>query len=152
MKILNIYIDTSIIGGCFDDEFKEVSNLIINEIKRGKFTAVISQVTLDELKSAPDNVKSVLNNLPKNKVMYLPITEEAIELANDYINENVLTEKMFSDALHIAIATVNKVDVIISWNFKHIVNLNRIRGFNAVNLLNGYSTIEIRSPMEVLYE
>lgn len=57
-----------------------------------------------------------------------------------------------SDALHVALATIGRVDVMVSWNFKHIVNLNRIRLFNAVNLEQGYGLIEIRTPMEVLYE
>ena len=60
--------------------------------------------------------------------------------------------KFFEDALHIAIATINKVDVLVSWNFKHIVNINRIRLYNSVNLKSGYSMIDIRSPREILTE
>ena len=77
-------------------------------------------------------------------------TPEAEALADAYITENVISRKCLDDCRHIAIATVNKVDVLASWNFKHIVNFNRIRGYNAVNLRNGYNLIEIRNPIELL--
>ena len=60
--------------------------------------------------------------------------------------------KIFDDAVHIAMSTVNKIDVLVSWNFKHIVNLNRIHLFNSVNIKEGYNLLEIRSPMELLNE
>ena len=72
------------------------------------------------------------------------------ELAEKYLKEKIVTTKFRADALHIAIATINKVDVLTSWNFKHIVNLNRIRQYNSVNLKYGHSLIEIRSPMEIV--
>lgn len=73
-------------------------------------------------------------------------------LANHYLDENVVSDKYLIDAQHIAIATVNKVDVVVSWNFQHIVNLNKIRSYNGVNLKYGYSLIEIRSPRELIHE
>ena len=80
----------------------------------------------------------------------LQLDAEALELANAYIAAAVLSPRMRADAQHIAIATIARVDVIVSWNFKHIVNLERIRGYNSVNLRNGYPMVEIRTPREVL--
>ncbi len=77
------------------------------------------------------------------------LTEEAILLAESYLAENVVGKSSRTDCYHIAIATVLKADILVSWNFKHIVNIQRIRGYNAVNLLRGYQTIEIRTPREI---
>ena len=78
------------------------------------------------------------------------LTEEAVELANKYIADNVAGKTSLDDCRHIALATINKVDVLASWNFKHIVNLTRIKGYNGVNLKNGYQTLEIRNPKELV--
>ena len=77
-------------------------------------------------------------------------TEGARELAEQYITAGVIGAAKRVDAQHIATATVHRVDVLVSWNFKHIVNLERIRGYNSVNLRNGYPLLEIRTPQEVL--
>jgi hypothetical protein len=71
-------------------------------------------------------------------------------LAETYISEGALTNKSYNDALHIALATINNADVLASWNFKHIVNINRIRLYNSINLKLGYRLIEIRTPREIL--
>lgn len=73
-----------------------------------------------------------------------------MKLAEAYINEGALTNKSYNDALHIALATINVADVLASWNFKHIVNINRIRLYNSINLKLGYHMIEIRTPREIL--
>ena len=86
----------------------------------------------------------------KEKLEFVSVTGEIEELAENYIKEKIVTEKYYEDALHIACATVYQLDLLISWNFKHIVNFNRIIQFNAVNLKNGYKTLQIFSPMEVL--
>ncbi len=88
--------------------------------------------------------------VPEENIEHVFLDEESIALANAYLKEGVIAERSLSDARHIAIATVERVDVLVSWNFKHIVNLNRIRMINSVNLKFGYSLIEIRSPMEVV--
>lgn len=116
MLRLRIYVDTSVIGGCFDEEFKEDSTRLFEEFVSGE------------------------------KV------EESVALANAYIKEGAVAEKSLSDARHIAIATVERVDTLVSWNFKHIVNIYRIHLLNSVNLKLGYPMLEIRSPKEVLYE
>lgn len=147
---LRIYIDTSVIGGCFDSEFKEWSDKLFEEFKTGIKIAIISDITLDELNLARDEVKKQINFIPKQFKEYILNNEETEELASQYIKEKVVTKKFYEDALHIAIATVNKVDVLVSWNFRHIVNLDKIRMYNAVNLKNGYSFIEIRNPRDIL--
>jgi hypothetical protein len=82
----------------------------------------------------------------------LSYTDEVANLAQNYLDENILTENYEEDAFHIAFATVYNVDVLISWNFKHIVNFSRINQFNAVNSKQGYKPLEIRSPRELFYE
>jgi hypothetical protein len=80
------------------------------------------------------------------------VTDEVLDLANKYVLEKIITKKYFEDAMHIAFATIYQVDLMVSWNFKHIVNFNKINQFCAVNLKNGYKEIKIFSPMEVLNE
>ena len=147
---MRIYIDTSVFGGCFDEEFEEASIALIKMVKNGELKAVISEITRVELKDAPNHVREVLDDLPNSMIENVDLTPEAAELANDYIAEQVLVKSKLADAQHIAIATINKVDLIVSWNFRHHVNINRIRGFNAVNLKMGYILIDIRSPWEVI--
>jgi predicted nucleic acid-binding protein len=145
-----IYIDTSVIGGCFDKEFKEWSDKLFDEFRTGNKIAVISDITLDELSFSRLEVRIHLDTIPNNFKEYILNDEQSEELADLYIKEKAVTQKSHEDALHIAIATINKVDVLVSWNFKHIVNLDRIRKYNAVNLMNGYSMLEIRNPREIL--
>ncbi len=80
----------------------------------------------------------------------IELTDDAINLALEYIKENVVGQTSYDDCLHIAIATVSRLDLLVSWNFKHIVNIKRIRGYNGINIKNGYPTIEIRSPKDLI--
>ena len=147
-----VYIDTSMIGGCFDEEFKEYSLQLFDEFISGRKKIVISDVLLFELEEAPQQVKSALTRVPSDNIEYVSLNEESITLANAYLKEGVVAESSLSDARHMAIATVERVDILVNWNYKHIVNINRIRLLNSVNLKLGYPVIEIRSPREVLYE
>jgi len=147
-----VYIDTSVIGGCLDNEFKEYSNYLFEEFISEKKRLVISDIVLFELEEAPASVKEILNKVPEDNIEYVFLNEESISLSNTYLKEDVIAEGSLSDARHIAIATVERVDVLVSWNFKHIVNLNRIHLINSVNLKLGYPILEIRSPLEVIYE
>jgi hypothetical protein len=147
-----IYIDTSVIGGCEDEEFSPWSIKLFEEIRQGLRIAVISDLTLRELEKAPESVRQILSSLQEANVENVFLTEEAESLAENYINEGVVTAGNVVDAQHIAIATVERVDVLVSWNFQQIVNLQRIHGFNSVNLKSGYPVLEIRSPREVVYE
>jgi len=149
--IPRVYIDTSVIGGCLDNEFDKWSKLLFDEFRSGIKIAVVSDLTLRELEESLGEVRQILSGLPSEFIEYVFLTDEALTLADAYITHGVVTEKYLIDAQHIAIATIERVDVLVSWNFKQIVNLDRIRKFNAVNLMQGYHLLEIRSPMEVLY-
>jgi len=145
-----VYIDTSVIGGCFDKEFEEWSNRLFDDFKSGKRIAVISDITLDELADAPKKVQDNFNTIPENYLEIIASDTEARDLADKYILEKAVSSKFYEDALHIAISTIYKVNVLASWNFKHIVNLDRIRMYNSVNLKNGFSILEIRTPREII--
>ena len=119
---------------------------------RGVKVAVISDLTLKELEDAPLKVRSLVGEIPEEHKEYVVLDDETRTLARCYIEEGVVSDGFLIDAQHIAIATVNRGDVLVSWNFKHIVNLTKIRHYNAVNLKYGYPLLEIRSPMVVLYE
>ncbi len=148
MKKLRIYVDTSVFGGCFDDEFSKASLQLFEAFKNKFHIPMISEVSLGELENAPLQVKNQLIVLENIEV--ISITREMEILAKKYINENIVTEKYAGDALHIAAATITNADVLVSWNFKHIVNLKKIHAFNAVNLKEGYGSLEIRTPQEVI--
>jgi hypothetical protein len=145
-----VYIDTSVIGGCFDSEFEEWSNRLFDDFRSGKRIAVISDITLDELSDAPECVQENFRKIPEDNLEILISDNESRKLADLYVLEGAVSKKYYEDALHIAISTINQVNVLASWNFKHIVNLDRIRLYNAVNLKNGYTMLEIRNPREIL--
>lgn len=147
---LRIYTDTSVLGGCEDEEFAEHSVRLLESFVRGERVLVLSSLTVQELATAPTEVRSRLAAVPEEHLELLQLHTEARELAEAYIAAAVLTPRMRADAQHIAIATVARVDVLVSWNFKHIVNLQRIHGYNSVNLRKSYPMIEIRTPREVL--
>jgi hypothetical protein len=145
-----IYTDTSVIGGCFDEEFAEASGRLLNTFKAGGAIIVVSDLTLLELQDAPPRVRAVLGDIPVVHREDVELTEEAATLAERYITAGVVVATKRVDAQHIALATINRVDVLVSWNFKHIVNLQRIQGYNSVNLRFGYPLLEIRTPQEVM--
>jgi len=151
MRKPRLYFDTSVFGGVYDDEFFEASNMLFEEVRLGNIICVYSNLSVTELKNAPDKVKKFFNNLPKENLEFVTVTEEAFSLAQEYLNEKVVGKTSADDCRHIATATLNKVDCLVSWNFKHIVNVFRIKGYNSVNLKNGYIQIEIRSPKEIVY-
>jgi predicted nucleic acid-binding protein len=143
-----IYIDTSVFGGYFDEEFKEHTIPLFDRIKNKEFTLLFSTVTQDELENAPEKVKKLVKSLRPESTEFLDATSDSIDLATEYISEKVVGQTSFADCLHIAIATINRADFLISWNFKHIVNIERIRGYNSINIKKGYKQLEIRSPRE----
>jgi len=150
---LRVYIDTSVVGGYFDDEFEDVTKLFFDRIFKKDFLVYFSEVSEAELSLAPDFVKDLKLRIPPDCYRYLDLDDESIELAETYLNEKILGKASLDDAYHIAIATVNRLDVLVSWNFKHIVNYDKIKLFNSINLRLGYPIIEIRSPKEfVRYE
>lgn len=142
MKKLRVYIDTSVIGCCLDDEFSLESNQLMEAIKQEKFILLISDIIVSELINSPQAVKDILLSIPQRVIEVVKITPEVLQLRDAYINEGVVTSKSINDATHVA-------DAIISWNFKHIVRLDKMKGYNQINLLNGYGILTIISPLEV---
>jgi len=148
---MKFYVDTSVWGGYEDKEFSEFTIPFFEEAKQGKFTIILSDVTIAELQQAPEKIRELPNTIPPQFLELVTLTDEQIELANKYVQEGALTQKFHSDAQHIAISSVLKVDSLVSWNFKHMVNFFRIRQYNSINLKYGFSTIDIRTPKEVTY-
>ena len=147
---LRIYIDTSIVGGYFDEEFSEATKGLFERLENKEVVFVISDLLDLELTGAPLNVRELLYNFSADKFERVQLTEEAIQLADKYIAEKVVGKTSLEDCRHIALATINRVDVLASWNFKHIVNLDKIKGYNSVNYRLGYAMIEIRSPKDLV--
>lgn len=149
MKKLRVYLDTSVIAGCLDDEFSLKSNQLMEAIKQEKFILLMSDIIVSELINAPQAVKDILLSIPQRVIEVVKITPEVLQLRDAYINEGVVTSKSINDATHVAAATIARADAIISWNFKHIVRLDKMKGYNQINLLNGYGILTIISPLEV---
>jgi predicted nucleic acid-binding protein len=149
MKRMLIYVDASVVGGCEDIEFAEGSLALWRLFVQGQYIMVLSEHTIRELRGAPEQVRKRVLEVPEEHRILLTDDEAADALAEAYLEHHVVGPGSRSDALHVALAVVNDCDVLVSWNFKHIVNLGRIRLFNAVNLEHGYRPIEIRSPREL---
>jgi hypothetical protein len=150
VKKLRIYLDTSVIGGCFDPEFRVWSESLMEDFRRSRYTAVVSDVTAAEVAPAPDFVRSLHQELLGLPAELIRTDEEAVSLVQGYVARSVLGQRFINDMLHIALATISEVDVLVSWNFKHIVRLDKIRLFNAVNIEQGYKPLTIYSPREVI--
>jgi predicted nucleic acid-binding protein len=149
VRVLRIYIDTSVIGGCFDSEFAPWSNGLIRDFQESRFLPVVSEVVATEIELAPETVRNKWDEILLLNPELIEVTEEAKVLTQSYAEHGALPPKFHNDMLHIALATVADIDVLVSWNFKHIVRLDKIRIFNAVNLELGYKQLQIYSPREV---
>ena len=148
---MKFYVDTSVWGGYFDKEFSDWTIPFFEQAKEGRFIIVLSDVTIGELSNAPVNVRELATTIPPEFIELVTITDEQITLADRYVKEGALTAKFHSDAQHIAIASILKVDSLVSWNFRHMVNFFRIKQYNSINFKFGYSLIDIRTPKEVTY-
>jgi predicted nucleic acid-binding protein len=145
-----IYIDTSVIGGYYDADFEEATRQLFERIINKEFEVFFSEINEAELINAPTQVKEIKDLIPPDCFHYINVTEEIEILMQLYISENVLGKASENDAYHIALASVNRIDCLISWNFKHIVNYDKIKMFNAINRRFGYPLIDIRSPLEFI--
>jgi predicted nucleic acid-binding protein len=150
MKKQRIYLDTSIFGGLFDEEFKEYTEPLFERIKNLEFEIIHSNVTEQELENAPEKIKATTKLLPNLSTEYVKSDIEKVKLAKKYIEEGVVGATSYADCLHIALATKHNANILLSWNFKHIVNVVRIVGYNSVNMSEGYKPIDIRSPRELM--
>ncbi len=149
MKVLRVYVDTSVLGGCFDAEFVRWSAGLMEDFRQRRFRPVLSEVTAAEVLRAPDPVRDLHAEIMDLGAEILPVSREALMLRASYQARGVLGSRFENDMLHIAVATIADVDVLVSWNFRHIVRLDKIRLFNAVNIEQGYKALTIYSPREV---
>ena len=150
MRTIQIYVDTSVFGGAEDEEFAEASQRVFRRVISGDFFMVLSTETLRELQTAPPRVRDVLDGIPDHRMRVVPVSPEIKRLSQAYLQAGILGKASQSDAIHVAAATVAEVDVILSWNFRHIVNYDRIHKYNAINVLHGYRPLEIHSPPEMI--
>lgn len=149
MHKIRVYVDTSVFGGIQDEEFAEATERFFRRVASGEYRLIISSITDDELEKAPAAIRRFLDELPEEAYEELDINDEMWQLAQAYVSAGALSRNFEYDALHVAAATVAEAELILSWNFRHIVNYDRIKKFNAVNLLKGYRTLDIRSPREL---
>ena len=144
------YFDTSVFGGLFDIEFEEETALLFEKVTLGQIKCVYSNLTESELTNAPEKVRNYFETIKDEYKEKVFITPEGLKLAQTYVDQKVVGETSLDDCIHIATATLNKVNMLVSWNFKHIVNIYRIRGYNSINLRLGYPILEIHSPKEIV--
>jgi len=154
MPVPTLYLDTSIISCYFEEDVlwqRDPTRELWRLMNLGIFHFTTSTVTAQEIAVAPGYVRTLFNaTFPTEAI--LPVPEEAKQLAAAYIRQGILTNNSINDALHVAACTVAGVEYLVSWNFKHLVNVERKRGFNAINLLHGYRNVSIVSPSELIYE
>jgi len=154
MRKLRLYLDTSVLNFYYADSSpkeKDATLELFREIKLGNYTAFISSAVLKEISQASETKqKALISLVEKYDLMPLEIDEEIENLANLYVKNKIIPQKYKEDAVHIAVAVINDLDVIVSWNFEHIVKLKTKLSVNGINKMEGYKEIEIYSPMEVI--
>jgi predicted nucleic acid-binding protein len=152
MKPLRVYADTSVFDGCFDDEFAAESERFFDLVRAGRVKILVSEVVVRELANAPVRVRELLRSLPAGSVEQVRLTRDVIDLRNAYLAAGILDPQSTDDATHVAVATVARADAIVSWNFKHIVRIDKMRAYNQVNLQTGFGLLSIVSPQEVRFD
>lgn len=148
-RTISAYADTSVFGGVFDDEFREPSRAFISAVKASRFTLITSELVRQEIAAAPQAVRKLFDEMLLLADIAV-VTAETIQLQQAYLKADIVSERFAADTLHVALATVSGASMIVSWNFRHIVNFQKIPKYNAVNKLHGYGDIAIYSPLEVI--
>jgi len=149
--IKRVYVDGCAVGGLFN-QYTEQSKPFWSAVQNGEIVIIASDVLESEIVRAPQCVRDFFNSLPESQIERIASTEESNALAKRYVAENVVGPTSLDDCRHIAMATLVHADVLVSWNFKHVVNVRRIRGYNGINMKLGYPQIDIRTPYEVIHE
>ena len=152
MKTLRVYVDSSAIGGAFNKRTAQETRPFWDAVQRGEIIVILSDVLEKELQKAPTRARDFVDTLPESQVERVVSTDESDSLATQYIAENVVGESSFDDCAHVALATIAHADVLVSWNLKHLANIDRKRGYNSVNMKLGYPQIEILTPNMVIYD
>ena len=154
MRKQKIYIETTLFNFYVDESRGDAHRdtvRLFKEIADGKYAAFTSDYVVDELrKASTEKSAKMLSLLTEYNIPVLSMSDEADRLADIYVAEGVIPQRYHTDGLHIAIATVNDLDMIISMNFEHIVKRKTIKMTGHINTMNGYRAIEIYSPMEVI--
>ena len=149
-RFKRVYVDTSVVSGKFDHVHSWQTEPFWNAVINGEIHIVVSEVLKGELDFAPVHVREFFNQLPDSQIEQVNSNETTEQLAARYIAEGVVGQSSLNDCRHIAIATIYHADCLVSLNFRHIVNANRIYRYNGINMLLGYPVIEIRTPYEVI--
>ena len=150
--IFRVYVDTSVVGGCIDVEFAEDSQRLFQWVRERRFVLLVSDVVVQELADAPQDIRQLFDDLPESMIEMVPLSEAVLQLRDAYVAAGVVGPKWVDDATHVAAATVAQADAIVSWNFKHIVRLDKIRAYNEINHAMGFGSLTILSPKEVAYD
>ena len=148
-EVPRVYVETSVFGGVFDEEFKRPSDLFFDSIRAGAFELVVSDVVRREVAEAPKAVQGLFDEM-LGLADVAEVTTAALELRDAYLEAGVLGQSRVDDALHVALATVSRCSMIVSWNFRRIVHFDKIPLYCAVNTLLGHGPIGIHSPLEVI--
>jgi len=151
--LLKVYVDTSVIGGCFDPKFRKDSLRLFEDFKAGRKQMIYSDLVYKEIEQGqytPNHLLRKFHEVPEDYRVKYKQNEEVELLAEKYLQRNILTEKSYKDAIHVAFGTIFKADVIASWNFRHIVNKRKIKLYNETNIEFGYQPIVIKTPEYIL--
>jgi len=154
-EVKRVYVDTSVVGVVADEESKQLQTKPFwDAVRNGEIMIVVSGVLESELEGAPQHVRDFFDSIPESQIERVVSTDESDTLAERYIAEKVVGESNLNDCKHVALATICNADVLVSWNCKHIVNVERGKGYNSVNEKLGYPRIEIRTPYpyEVIHD
>lgn len=146
---MKVYADTSVFGGVFDEEFSNPSKEFFEEIESGRFILVTSALVQNEISSAPQQVQEFFTRSTAFSEI-AELNQKVLDLRQAYLDANIVTQKSLNDAAHVALASFHGCDMIVSWNFKHIVHFDKIPKYNAVNTIEGYGHLGIYSPLEVI--
>jgi hypothetical protein len=145
-----VYVDTSVFGGYFDSLYEAATVRFIGMVRDGAFALVTSALVASEVAGAPQCVRDLYDGLLPTTEVVAAAQIEAVDLAQAYLSAGILTPKWQDDAFHVAYASITRCELIVSWNFRHIVNYRKIPAYNAINIARGYGAIAIYSPQEVI--
>ncbi|MCI0587310.1 MAG: hypothetical protein L0323_10765 [Planctomycetes bacterium] len=152
MKPLRVYADTSVFGGVADPEFAAPSRKLFGHVRQGRVVLLVSLVVVEELRGAPPAIRQVLESLGAGAVAPVDLTPEVIELRDAYLAAGIVPRRYPDDATHVAAATVARADAIVSWSFKHIVRVDKMKAYNRVNFELGFGVLSIVTPQEFRFE
>lgn len=151
---MRIYLENSVLSGSLDTDepkFMKFSNELLRSVKQNIHKGFISKLVQEEISRAPSKIRVTLERrISRLSLVVLEIDEEVLNLAKEYVDAKLVPENYRADAIHIAVATANRLDVLVSWNLAHIVRPKTINGVNEINKLKGYEEIKIMTPEMML--